>query len=66
MSEENCSEHSYRFAYGVCAIFLLGFLLITCAVVSDALRRSDLEQVVPQAIAAPSATPTPSPAAGDS
>jgi hypothetical protein len=64
MSEENSSEHSYRFAYGVCAIFLVGFLLITWAVVSDALHRRDLEQVVPQAVAPPSAAP--SPAAGDS
>ena len=64
MSEENSSEHSYRFAYGVCAIFLVGFLLITCAVVSDAFHRGDLEQVVPQAVVAP--TPKPSPAAGDS
>jgi hypothetical protein len=58
MSEENSSEHSYRFAYDVCAIFLVGFLLITCAVVSDAFHRGDLEQVVNQAIAAPSATPS--------
>ncbi|MBV9875524.1 MAG: hypothetical protein JO025_12400 [Verrucomicrobia bacterium] len=64
MSEKNTSEHSYRFAYGVCAIFLVGFLLITCAVVSDALRRGDLEKVIPEAIPAPTATP--SPAAGDS
>jgi hypothetical protein len=61
MSEENSSEHSYRFACGVCAIFLVGFLLVTCAVVSDALHRGDLEQVVPLAVAAPSATPTPGP-----
>ena len=61
MSEENSSEHSYRFAYGVCAIFLVGFLLVTCAVVSDALHRADLEQVVPEAVAAPSGTPTPGP-----
>jgi hypothetical protein len=64
MSEENSSVHSYAFAYRVCAIFLAGFLLMTCAVVSDAFHRSDLEQVVPQPVAAPS--PTPSPAAGDS
>jgi hypothetical protein len=63
MSEENSSEHSYMFAYGVCAIFLVGFILITCAAVSDSFHRGDLEKVVPQAIAAPSATP--SPAAGD-
>jgi hypothetical protein len=61
MSEENSSEHRYSFAYGVCAIFLVGFLLVTCAVVSDALHRGDLEQVVPLAVAAPSATPTPGP-----
>ena len=61
MAEENSSEHSYRFAYGVCAIFLVGFLLITCAVVSDALHRGNLEQVVALTVAAPSATPTPGP-----
>jgi hypothetical protein len=64
MSDENSLEHSYRFAYGVCAIFLVGFLLMTCAVVSDALHRGDLEQVVSQALPAP--TPTASPAPGDS
>ena len=64
MPEENSSEHSYRFAYGVCAIFLVGVLLMTCAVVSDAFHRADLEKVVPQAVAPPSATP--SPTAGDS
>ena len=54
MSQENSSEHSYRFAYGVCAIFLIGFILVTLAVVSDALHRDALDQVVPQAVAAPS------------
>ena len=58
MSEENRSERSYRFAYGVCAIFLIGFILVTLTVVSDAIHRTELEQVVPQAIAAPSATPS--------
>jgi hypothetical protein len=57
MSEENSSEHSYRFAYRVCAIFLVGFFLVTLAVVSDAFHRGELERVVPQAMAAPSATP---------
>jgi TRAP-type mannitol/chloroaromatic compound transport system permease small subunit len=57
MSEENSSEHGYKFAYGVCAIFLIGFILVTLAVVSDALHRGELEQVVPQAVTAPSATP---------
>ncbi|HTD14495.1 MAG TPA: hypothetical protein VK673_04915 [Chthoniobacterales bacterium] len=61
MSEENTSEHSYRFAYGVCAIFLIGFLLVTLAIVSDAFHRGELEQVVPEAVAVPSATPTPGP-----
>jgi hypothetical protein len=61
MSQENSSEHSYGFAYGVCAIFLVSFLLVTCAVVSDALHRDDLEKVVPVAVAAPSAMPTPGP-----
>jgi hypothetical protein len=57
MSQENTSEHSYRFGYAVCAIFLIGFILMVLAVVSDALHRSELEQVVPQAIATPSPTP---------
>jgi hypothetical protein len=57
MSQESTSEHSYRFGYAVCAIFLIGFILITLAVVSDALHRSKLEQVVPQAVATPSSTP---------
>jgi hypothetical protein len=57
MSEENSSERSYRFAYGVCAIFLIGFILVTCAVVSDALHRAGLEQVVPLAVPTPSPTP---------
>jgi hypothetical protein len=59
MSQENSSEHSYRFAYGVCAIFLIGFILVTGAVVSDALHRSDLEQVVSLPVSAPTATPAP-------
>jgi hypothetical protein len=58
MSEENSSQRSYRFAYGVCAIFLIGSILVTLAVVNDALHRGELEQVVPQAIAAPSPTPS--------
>jgi hypothetical protein len=57
MSEENRSERSYRFAYGVCAIFLIGFILVTCAVVSDSLHRAQLEQVVPLTVATPSPTP---------
>jgi len=61
MSEENSSEHSYRFAYGVCAIFLIGYILVTLAVVSDAFHRGDLEQVVSLAVPAPSAAPTPGP-----
>ncbi|MBV8098457.1 MAG: hypothetical protein JOZ31_04805 [Verrucomicrobia bacterium] len=61
MSEEISLEHSYRFAYRVCTIFLIGFILITLAVVSDALHRGELEQVVPEAVAAPSSTPTPGP-----
>jgi hypothetical protein len=64
MSEENTSEHSYRFAYGVGAIFLVGFLLMTCAVFNDALHRGALEKVVSQPVPVPSATP--SPAAGNS
>jgi hypothetical protein len=58
MSEENSSEHSYRFAYGVCVIFLIGFILVTCAVVSDSLHRAELEKAVPLVVAAPSATPS--------
>jgi hypothetical protein len=61
MSEENSSEHSYRFAYGVCAIFLIGYILVTLAVVSDAFHRGDLEQVVSLPVPAPTATPTPGP-----
>jgi hypothetical protein len=57
MSEENSSEHSYRFAYGVCAIFLIGFVLVICAVASDAFHRAELEKVVPVAVATPSPTP---------
>ena len=59
MSQENSSEHSYRFAYGVCAIFLIGFVLMTLAVVSDALHRGELEQVVRLPVPAPTATPAP-------
>jgi len=58
MTEENSSEHSYRLAYSVCAIFLVCFLFVTLAVVSDAFHRGELEQVVPQAVAARSATPS--------
>ena len=57
MSQESTSDHSYRFGYTVCAVFLVGFILITLAVVSDALHRTELEQVVSQVVAAPSATP---------
>jgi TRAP-type mannitol/chloroaromatic compound transport system permease small subunit len=61
MSEETSSEHNYKFAYSVCAIFLIGFVLVTLAVVSDAFHRTELEQVVPETIAAPSPTPSPGP-----
>jgi TRAP-type mannitol/chloroaromatic compound transport system permease small subunit len=57
MSQENSSEHNRRFAYSVSAIFLIGFILVTLAAVSDALHRRELEQVVPEAISAPSPTP---------
>ena len=57
MSEESTSEHSYGFAHAVCVIFLAGFILVTLAVVIDAFHRSELEQVVPLAIATPSPTP---------
>ena len=58
MSAENNADHSYRTAYIVCGIFLLGFILMTWAVVSDAHHRAELEQVVPQVVAAPTATPS--------
>lgn len=54
MSQENTSDHSYQFGYAVCALFLVGFILITLAVISDALHRAELEQVV----ALPAATPS--------
>ena len=59
MSLENNSDHRYRFGYAVCAIFLTGFVLVTCAVVSDALHRPELEELVPLAVATPSPTPGP-------
>jgi hypothetical protein len=52
MSQENSSENSYRFAYVVCAIFLVCFILMTCAVVSDAFHRGELDQVVSQVVPA--------------
>jgi len=58
MTAENNTDHSYRKASIVCGIFLLGFILVTWAVVSDAHHRAELEQVVNQVVAAP--TPTPS------
>jgi hypothetical protein len=58
MSAENNTEHSYRTAYLVCGIFLLGFVLVTWAVVSDAHHRAELERAVPQVVAAPTATPS--------
>jgi hypothetical protein len=47
MSLDNTSDYNYRFGYAVCAVFLLCFILMTCAVVSDAFHRGELEQVVP-------------------
>ena len=58
MTAENNADHSYRTAYIVGGIFLLGFILMTWAVVSDAHHRAELEQVVLQAVAAPSPTPS--------
>ena len=58
MSAENIADHSYRTAYIVCGIFLLGFILVTWAVVSDAHHRAELEQAVPQVVGAPSLTPS--------
>ena len=55
MSAENNADHSYRVGYLVCGIFLLGFLLVTWAVVSDAHRRIELEE----SVRIPAATPTP-------
>jgi hypothetical protein len=57
MSAENNADRGYRTAYIVCGIFLLGFILMTCAVVSDAHHRAELEQVVRQVVAVPSPTP---------
>ena len=57
MSAENNAERSYRISYLVCGIFLVGFILVTWAVVSNAQHRAELEQVVPQVVAAPSSTP---------
>jgi hypothetical protein len=57
MSPENTSDYSYRFGYAVCAVFLICFILMTCAVVSDAFHRRELEQVVPQMAPAGTATP---------
>jgi hypothetical protein len=58
MSPENTSDHNYRLGYAVCAIFLIAFILMTWAVVSDMLHRGELEQVVAQSIATPAATPS--------
>jgi hypothetical protein len=57
MSAENNTEHSYQTACIVCGIFLLGFILVTWEVVSDAHHLAELEKVVPQVVAAPSPTP---------
>jgi hypothetical protein len=57
MTAETNADHSYRAAYIVGGIFLLGFILVTWAVVNDAHHRAELEQVVPQVVAAPSPTP---------
>jgi hypothetical protein len=46
MSAENNAEHSYRISYLACGIFLVGFILVTWAVVSDAHHRAELEQAV--------------------
>jgi hypothetical protein len=58
MSLENTSDYSYRLGYTVCAVFLLCFILMTCAVVSDAVHRSELEQVVSLAVTVPNPTPS--------
>ena len=55
MSAENNANHSYRVSYVVCGIFLVGFILVTWAVVSDARHRAELEQIV----VSPTATPSP-------
>ena len=55
MTAENNPEHNYRTAYLVCGIFLLGFILMTWAVVSDTHHRTELEQ----AVDLPTATPSP-------
>jgi hypothetical protein len=58
MSPANTSDYSYRFGYVVCAVFLICFILMTCAVVSDAFHRRELEQVVPEMARAGTATPS--------
>jgi hypothetical protein len=55
MSAENNAEHSYRISYLACGIFLVGFILVTWAVVSDAHHRAELEQIV----SIPTARPSP-------
>ena len=55
MAAENSADHSYRIAYLVCGIFLLGFIVMTWAVASDAHHRAGLEEVVNL----PAATPSP-------
>jgi hypothetical protein len=55
MPAENNADHSYRVGYLVCGIFLLAFLLVTLAVVSDAHHRGELEE----SVSVPTATPTP-------
>jgi hypothetical protein len=55
MAAENSADHSYRIAYLVCGIFLLGFIVVSWAALSDAQHRAGLEQVVNL----PAATPSP-------
>jgi hypothetical protein len=55
MSTENHADHSYRVGYSVCGIFLIGFILVTWAVVSNSQHRAELEQV----INLPTVTPSP-------
>jgi hypothetical protein len=54
MSGENNADHSYRISYLVCGIFLVGFILVTWAVVSDAHHRAGLEETINIATATPS------------
>jgi hypothetical protein len=46
MSAENNADHNYRVGYLVFGIFIIGFILVTWAVVSDSQHRAEMEQVI--------------------